>query len=141
MRPKWNEVRVAEEGVVLSEKDQKEIKPMERIKMIMTRGQDDDETFYKLLGTKEYRKELDRQFKNEKSNFKIAIVVDMWLTGFDVPFLDTMYIDKPIQQHDLIQTISRVNRKFEGKNKGFSSRLYWYQKADEPGTGQIQQGR
>ena len=118
LRPHWNEVLVAEEGVVLSEKDQKEIKPMERIKMIMTRGQDDDETFYKLLGTKEYRKELDRQFKNEKSNFKIAIVVDMWLTGFDVPFLDTMYIDKPIQQHDLIQTISRVNRKFEGKNKG-----------------------
>lgn len=118
LRPQWNEVRVSEEGVILSEKDQKEIKPMERIKMIMTRGQDDDETFYKLLGTKEYRKELDRQFKNEKSNFKIAIVVDMWLTGFDVPFLDTMYIDKPIQQHDLIQTISRVNRKFEGKNKG-----------------------
>ena len=118
LRPQWNEVLVAEVGVVLSEKDQKEIKPMERIKMIMTRGQDDDETFYKLLGTKDYRKELDRQFKNEKSNFKIAIVVDMWLTGFDVPFLDTMYIDKPIQQHDLIQTISRVNRKFEGKNKG-----------------------
>ena len=70
------------------------------------------------MGTKEYRKELDRQFKNEKSNFKIAIVVDMWLTGFDVPFLDSIYIDKPIQQHNLIQTISRVNRKFEGKNKG-----------------------
>jgi type I restriction enzyme R subunit len=61
---------------------------------------------------------MDRQFKNEKSNFKIAIVVDMWLTGFDVPFLDTMYIDKPIQRHNLIQTISRVNRKFEGKDKG-----------------------
>ncbi len=118
LRPEWNEVRVAEEGAVLSEKEQKEIKPMERIKMIMTRGKDDDETLYNLLGTKEYRKELDRQFKNSKSNFKIAIVVDMWLTGFDVPFLDTIYIDKPIQQHNLIQTISRVNRKFEGKNKG-----------------------
>ena len=67
---------------------------------------------------KDYRKELDRQFKNEKSNFKIAIVVDMWLTGFDVPFLDSIYIDKPIQRHNLIQTISCVNRKFEGKNKG-----------------------
>ncbi len=118
LRPEWNEVLVAEEGIELSEKDQKEIKPMERIKMIMTRGKDDDETLYNLLGTKEYRKELDRQFKNAKSNFKIAIVVDMWLTGFDVPFLDTIYIDKPIQQHNLIQTISRVNRKFEGKNKG-----------------------
>ncbi|NVN93885.1 MAG: type I restriction endonuclease subunit R [Bacteroidetes bacterium] len=118
LKPEWNEIRAAEEGVELTDKDRRELKPIERIKMIMTRGQDDDETFYKLLGTKENRKELDRQFKNEKSNFKIAIVVDMWLTGFDVPFLDSIYIDKPIQQHNLIQTISRVNRKFEGKNKG-----------------------
>ncbi|PKK91578.1 MAG: type I restriction endonuclease, partial [Tenericutes bacterium HGW-Tenericutes-7] len=65
-----------------------------------------------------YRTELDRQFKNEKSNFKIAIVVDMWLTGFDVPSLDTMYIDKPLQEHTLIQTISRVNRVYPGKEKG-----------------------
>jgi len=84
----------------------------------MTRGKDDPKELYDMLGTKDYRKELDRQFKNEKSNFKIAIVVDMWLTGFDVPFLDTIYIDKPISQHNLIQTISRVNRKFAGKNKG-----------------------
>ena len=91
---------------------------MERIKMIMTRGKDDPEEMYNALGTKAYRKELDRQFKNEKSNFKIAIVVDMWLTGFDVPFLDTMYIDKPVKRHNLIQTISRVNRKFAGKGKG-----------------------
>jgi len=84
----------------------------------MTRGQDDPKELYAILGTKDYRKELDRQFKNGKSNFKIAVVVDMWLTGFDVPFLDTMYIDKAIQQHSLIQTISRVNRKFEGKSKG-----------------------
>jgi len=91
---------------------------MERIKMIMTRNKDDEKTLYDLLGNKDYRKELDRQFKNGKSNFKIAIVVDMWLTGFDVPFLDTIYIDKPIQRHNLIQTISRVNRKFETKEKG-----------------------
>lgn len=118
LRPEWNEIRVADEGVVLSDKDKREIKPMERIKLIMTRSQDDPEEMYKLIGTKDQRKELDRQFKNEKSNFKIAIIVDMWLTGFDVPFLDTMYIDKPVQQHNLIQTISRVNRKYEGKNKG-----------------------
>jgi type I restriction enzyme, R subunit len=118
LRPGWNEIRVAAEGIVLSDKDRREIKPMERIKLIMTRSQDDPEEMYKLIGTKEQRKELDRQFKNEKSNFKIAIIVDMWLTGFDVPFLDTMYIDKPIQQHNLIQTISRVNRKYEDKNKG-----------------------
>ena len=119
LKPEWNKKRIAEEGAILSEKDKKEIKPMERIKMIMTRNSDhDSKELWDLLGTKENRKELDRQFKNEKSNFKIAIVVDMWLTGFDVPFLDTIYIYKPIQQHNLIQTISRVNRKFEGKNKG-----------------------
>ncbi len=118
LRPEWAEIRIADEGAVLSDKDKREIKPMERIKMIMTRGKDDPEKMYALLGSKEYRKELDRQFKNEKSNFKIAIVVDMWLTGFDVPFLDSIYIDKPIRQHNLIQTISRVNRKYEGKNKG-----------------------
>lgn len=117
LRSEWAEVKVAEEGVELTEKEKREIKPMERIKMIMTRGQDDPREMYDALGNKDYRKELDRQFKNEKSNFKIAIVVDMWLTGFDVPFLDTIYIDKPIQQHNLIQTISRVNRKFEGKIK------------------------
>ncbi|PIQ34788.1 MAG: hypothetical protein COW62_00665 [Zetaproteobacteria bacterium CG17_big_fil_post_rev_8_21_14_2_50_50_13] len=100
------------------EREPEEIKPMERVKMIMTRGKDDPKALYDMLGTPEQRKELDRQFKNPKSNFKIAIVVDMWLTGFDVPFLDSIYIDKPIRRHNLIQTISRVNRKFEGKEKG-----------------------
>ena len=90
----------------MSEEEEKRILPMERIKMVMTRGKDDEVALYDLLGTSDYRKELDRQFKNAKSNFKIAIVVDMWLTGFDVPFLDTIYIDKPIQRHNLIQTIS-----------------------------------
>lgn len=118
LRPEWNEVREAEEGVELTDKDKRELKPSERIKMVMTRNQDDPKELYDLLGTKDHRKELDRQFKNAKSNFKIAIVVDMWLTGFDVPFLDSIYIDKPIQQHNLIQTISRVNRRYGGKNKG-----------------------
>ncbi len=118
LRPEWNEIKAVADQEEISEEEQKKIKPMERIKMIMTRGKDDDEALYKMLGTSEYRKTLDTEFKNEKSNFKIAIVVDMWLTGFDVPFLDSIYIDKPIQQHNLIQTISRVNRKFEGKNKG-----------------------
>ncbi len=118
LRPEWNEIREADEDAELSDKDKKELKPIERIKMVMTRSKDDEKELWDLLGTKEDRKELDRQFKNEKSNFKIAIVVDMWLTGFDVPSLDTIYIDKPIQQHSLIQTISRVNRKVEGKHKG-----------------------
>ncbi len=118
LRPEWAEVKVAEEGAELTDKENREIKPMERIKMIMTRGKDDPEELYNVLGDKKHRKELDRQFKEAKSNFKIAIVVDMWLTGFDVPFLDTIYIDKPIQRHNLIQTISRVNRKYAGKEKG-----------------------
>ena len=118
LRPEWDEVRACEEGSTLSESDKKKVKPMERVKMIMTRNKDDEKGMWDNLGNKDYRKELDRQFKNGKSNFKIAIVVDMWLTGFDVPFLDTIYIDKPLQKHSLIQTISRVNRKFEGKESG-----------------------
>ena len=118
LRPEWAEVRACAEGTELSQEEEKRIKPMERIKMVMTRCKDDEVALYDVLGTSDYRKELDRQFKNAKSNFKIAIVVDMWLTGFDVPFLDTIYIDKPIQRHNLIQTISRVNRKFENKQKG-----------------------
>ena len=61
---------------------------------------------------------LDTQFKNENSNFRIAIVVDMWITGFDVPCLAVLYNDKPLQKHTLIQTISRVNRKYHGKDFG-----------------------
>lgn len=118
LRPEWAKVLQGEEGTALSQKEQEETKPIERVKMVMTRHKDDKKAMYDSLGTKEYRKELDRQFKNAKSNFKIAIVVDMWLTGFDVPFLDTLYIDKPVQRHNLIQTISRVNRNYQGKKKG-----------------------
>jgi len=150
LRPAWNEVLACEAGADLSEQEKKSIKPMERVKMIMTRGKDDPKELYELLGTKEYRKELDRQFKNAKSNFKIAILVDMWLTGFDVPFLDTMYIDKPIQRHNLIQTISRVNRRFEKKEKGLvvdyigikkqmNLALAHYNKADKQNFEEIKQ--
>ncbi|EOR09521.1 type I restriction endonuclease subunit R [Acinetobacter tandoii] len=118
LRPEWAEVKEAADGIALTEQERKEIKPNAKIKLIATRHKDDEKALYDLCGTKDDRKEHDRQFKNPKSNFKIAIVVDMWLTGFDVPFLDTIYIDKPIQQHNLIQTISRVNRKFESKEKG-----------------------
>lgn len=118
LRPKWAEIKVCEEGAELTEEEKKELKPIEKVKMVMTRHKDDPKALYDMLGTKEDRKELDRQFKNEKSNFKIALVVDMWLTGFDVPFLEAIYIDKPVQQHSLIQTISRVNRVYEGKEMG-----------------------
>lgn len=115
LRPDWGTIKLSDDWVVLSDKDKKEVKPMEKVKLIMTRWKDDAPDLYNAIGAKEDKKEFDRQFKNEKSNFKIAIVVDMWLTGFDVPFLDTIYIDKPLQQHSLIQTISRVNRVYEWK--------------------------
>lgn len=118
LRPEWAKKRLCPEGMDLTEKEKKELKPIEMLRLVMTRSKDDEPALYEMLGTKEDRKELDRQFKNVKSNFKIAIVVDMWLTGFDVPALDTIYIDKPIQQHTLIQTISRVNRVYAGKEKG-----------------------
>lgn len=118
LRPEWAEKRLCPVGVEVNDNDRKELKPIEMIKLVMTRNKDDKKELYDMLGTKDDRKEFDRQFKNIKSNFKIAIVVDMWLTGFDVPALDTIYIDKPIQQHSLIQTISRVNRVYEGKDKG-----------------------
>ncbi len=118
IRPEWFEIKLADNEEALTDNQKKELKPIEKVKMVMTRGKDDPKEMYDLLGTSEYKKELDRQFKNVNSNFKIAIIVDMWLTGFDVPCLDTIYIDKPIQRHSLIQTISRVNRKFEDKEKG-----------------------
>ena len=118
LRPEWNEVLACAPDETLSETERRSIKPMERVKMVMTRGKDDPKELYDLLGTSEYRRELDRQFKTAKSNFRIAILVDMWLTGFDVPFLDTLYIDKPLQRHSLIQTISRVNRRYQDKEKG-----------------------
>ena len=90
----------------------------DRIRLIMTRNKDDEPDLYELLGTDDDRKAAALQFKNPDSNFKIAIVVDMWITGFDVPCLDTMYIDKPLQRHTLVQTISRVNRIYESKDKG-----------------------
>ncbi len=150
LRPEWNERLACETGAELSEAERKKILPMERIKMIMTRGKDDPKALYELLGTQDDRKALDTQFKNPKSNFKIAIVVDMWLTGFDVPELDTIYIDKPIQRHNLIQTISRVNRTTPGKEKGLvvdyigikkqmNLALAHYNKADQQNIEEIEQ--
>ena len=118
LRPNWVIAKGAEDCAELSERERKEIKPMPKMNLVMTRNKDDKKVLWDLLGNDEYRHELDRQFKNAKSNFKIAIVVDMWLTGFDVPELDTLYLDKPVEQHTLIQTISRVNRVCKGKDKG-----------------------
>ena len=118
MRPEWAEVKICGDGEELTKEEAEKIKPIEKIKLVCIRQKDDNPELYKLLGTDEERKKLDLQFKEEKSNFKIAIVVDMWITGFDVPCLDTMYCFKPLQMHTLIQTISRVNRNYPGKDKG-----------------------
>ena len=118
-RPEWFEMKIAPDGVKLSERDKKELIPMPMCQFVATRSKDDPQEMYELLGNDSVRKTAATQFKNIKSNFKIAIVVDLWLTGFDVPFLDTMYIDKPItQSHTIIQTVSRVNRSYAGKDSG-----------------------
>ncbi len=118
LRPEWAEKKICSDGEQLTKEEAKKIKPIEKIKMVFIRQKDDDPELYNLLGTDEERKRLDLQFKEAKSNFKIAIVVDMWITGFDVPCLDTMYCYKPLQMHTLIQTVSRVNRNYPGKDKG-----------------------
>lgn len=118
LRPEWTICKLSDETIAAGSEIPERQKPVERIKLVMTRNKDDAPELYSLLGTDDDRKKLDVKFKNPNSNFKIAIVVDMWITGFDVPCLDTMYIDKPLQQHTLIQTISRVNRVYEGKDKG-----------------------
>lgn len=118
IRPDWGEKRKAENESALTDEQLDKLIPLPKINLVATQGANDKKELYDLCGTKEYRKTLDKQFKNNDSNFKIAVVVDMWITGFDVPSLAVMYIDKPLQKHSLIQTISRVNRVFDGKDKG-----------------------
>lgn len=117
-RPQWGEVLQSADGAVLTKEEKEKIKPIECMKMVFIRDKDDEKALWDLLGSDEDRKKLDLQFKEPKSNFKIALVVDMWITGFDVPCLDTMYCYKPLQLHSLIQTVSRVNRNYPGKDKG-----------------------
>ena len=118
IRPEWGESKKAQNEKELGKIELDSLVSLPKINLVATRGANDDEDLYEVCGTKDYRKMLDKQFKNDNSNFKIAVVVDMWITGFDVPSLAVMYIDKPLQKHTLIQTISRVNRVFEGKDKG-----------------------
>ena len=118
IRPEWGEAKKAEDECQLSKEELDKLMALPKVNLVATQGQNDDKDLFEACGTKEYRKKLDKQFKNNNSNFKIAIVVDMWITGFDVPSLAVMYIDKPLQKHTLIQTISRVNRVFDGKDKG-----------------------
>ena len=90
----------------------------EKVKVVMTSGNQDPEDWQKIIGGKGYKQELAKKFKDEKDPMKIAIVVDMWLTGFDVPSLATMYIYKPMRDHNLMQAIARVNRVFPEKAGG-----------------------
>ena len=118
IRPEWCEPRKAMDKSLLSEEESEKLEPVSFINVIATRDKNDDGEMYNLLGDKEYRKDLAEKFKDDKSNFKMAIVVDMWITGFDVPCLAVLYNDKPLQKHTLIQTISRVNRKYKTKEYG-----------------------
>jgi len=90
----------------------------EKVKVVMTAGNDDPEDWRDIIGNKTYKAELAKNFKDNGHPLKIAIVVDMWLTGFDVPSLATMYIYKPMTGHTLMQAIARVNRVFRDKEGG-----------------------
>ena len=118
LRKEWSIPKKCDNPSKYNQEELDDLVNVPKINLVATRGENDEKDLYDICGTKEHRKFLDEQFKNEKSNFKIAIVVDMWITGFDVPSLAVMYIDKPLQKHTLIQTISRVNRLFDGKDKG-----------------------
>ena len=90
----------------------------EKVKVVMTSGNKDPEEWADIIGGKAHKKELAKKFKDENDEMKIAIVVDMWLTGFDVPSLATMYVYKPMKDHNLMQAIARVNRVFPEKAGG-----------------------
>jgi len=90
----------------------------EKVKVVMTGSNKDPEEWHDIIGNKQYKKELAKRFKDDNDPMKIAIVVDMWLTGFDVPSLATMYVYKPMSGHSLMQAIARVNRVFNEKAGG-----------------------
>ncbi|MDU9377096.1 hypothetical protein McpSp1_17420 [Methanocorpusculaceae archaeon Sp1] len=97
-----------------------ELRPtwQEKIGVVMTSGNNDPEEWRQIIGTKAHRDEMAKKFKDDTDPLKIAIVVDMWLTGFDVPSLATMYVYKPMSGHNLMQAIARVNRVFGDKEGG-----------------------
>ena len=96
MRPNWNE----------------------KVGVVMTGSNNDPEEWKEIIGTKKHKEDMARKFKDNNDPMKIAIVVDMWLTGFDVPSLATMYVYKPMHGYNLMQAIARVNRVFKDKEGG-----------------------
>lgn len=119
--PEWFVEKKAADDVSVIDEELRELKPMPFMAMVASVGSNDQPEMYNYLGGVKNNKrseDLDAAFKQDKSNFRIVIVVDMWITGFDVPSLTYMYNDKPLKKHLLIQTISRVNRKYPGKEYG-----------------------
>lgn len=119
--PEWFEEKKTPDWITATKQELNELKPIPFMAMVSSVGSNDEAEMYNYLGGVKNDKrseELDATFKQEKSNFHIVIVVDMWITGFDVPSLTYLYNDKPLKKHLLIQTISRVNRKYPGKDYG-----------------------
>ena len=119
--PEWFVEKKTPDDVVATDDELRSLKPVPFMAMVASVGSNDKPDMYNYLGgvkNDERSEELDAAFKQEKSNFRIVIVVDMWITGFEVPRLTYMYNDKPLKKHMLIQTISRVNRKNPGKDFG-----------------------
>ena len=119
LRPDWFEERKSPDDSRLSQEVLQRLSPMPTIAMVATRSGNEAADMYHYLGDKQRVKRLDEAFKAPESNFRIVIVVDMWITGFDVPCLTYLYNDKPLQKQTLIQTISRVNRNYPGKDFGY----------------------
>lgn len=140
LRPEWAEIREASNLEGLNEEQKRELYPIERVKLVVNRGSNDSSEMWELAGDKTYHDKLAKQFKSDKSNLKIVINVDMWLTGFDVPSLDTMYIYKPLSKHTLIQTISRVNRKYKTKERGLVVDYFGFKREMNKALGQYGSG-
>lgn len=119
--PQWFELKKTPNDSKASEEELKRLTPMPFMAMVSSVSSNDKKEMYEYLGgvkNNERSAKLAAAFKDEKSNLRVVIVVDMWITGFDVPTLNFLYNDKPLQKHLLVQTISRVNRKSAGKEYG-----------------------
>lgn len=119
-----------------------------KIGIVMTSNNQDPPEWKDLIGNKQHKEDMARQFKDNNSEMKIAIVVDMWLTGFDVPSMATMYVFKPMKGHNLMQAIARVNRVYKDKAGGLivdyigiasalKKAMHDYTKRDQKNYGQM----
>ncbi len=119
LRPQWGKPLKALDESQLTADELDKLDAVPFLNIICTRDKDKDtKAEWDAFGNDSQRKDLERLFKQDTSNFRIAIVVDMWITGFDVPCLKVLYNDKPLSKHTLIQTISRVNRRYKTKDCG-----------------------